>query len=53
MTTSIILLIAGWLTLLADLIYGLPPEFGAIGIHCFIGAIILAEIEKQREVKHG
>tara|TARA_B100000700_G_scaffold164728_1_gene182198 strand:+ start:322 stop:483 length:162 start_codon:yes stop_codon:yes gene_type:complete len=50
---SIQLTIAGWLTLLADIIYGLPPEFGAIAIHCFIGAMILAEIGKQREVKHG
>ena len=50
MTTSIILLIAGWLTLLADIIYGLPPEFCAISIHCFIGAMILAEIERRTKV---
>tara|TARA_Y200000002_G_scaffold382857_1_gene401700 strand:+ start:3702 stop:3854 length:153 start_codon:yes stop_codon:yes gene_type:complete len=47
---SIQLTIAGWLTLLADLIYGLPPEFGAIGIHCFIGAMILADIERRTKV---
>ena len=50
MKISIQLTIAGWLTLLVDLIYGLPPEFGAIGIHCFIGAMILAEIERRTKV---
>ena len=50
MTTSIQLTIAGWLTLLADLIYGLPTEFGAIAIHWFIGAMILVEIERRTKV---
>lgn len=50
MKTSIILLIAGWVTFLVEIYFDVDPAYVSVSAHAFIGAIILTEIERRPKI---